>query len=365
MTATKARPGLYIHIPFCKSKCAYCAFASYAGCADLIGPYLKKLSSEAAQYKNKFKPKTLYIGGGTPSLLDPAQISFLINIIEKNFGPVKKFEEATFECNPESLTEDKIKLLKTAGFTRLSIGMQAMDDKHLKLIGRAHNKKQFLQVYKTAQKYFDNLNIDIIAALPGQSMADFKNGLAQALKLGPKHLSIYGLMAEEGAKLFDAGFIPDDDLCRKMLEHAADYLRARGWRQYEISNFAKEGCESLHNINYWRGGDYLGLGCAAASYIKGARRCNTEDLQKYIKAAKTPCESERLTGKRKLGEQIILGLRMTDGINLTAPMQKTFAADFKQLTTRGLLSKEGKNIKLTEEGKYMANEVWRHFVEPF
>ena len=360
-----ALPGLYIHIPFCKSKCAYCAFASYAGCADLIGPYLKKLSCEAALYKNKFKPKTLYIGGGTPSLLDCAQISSLIDIVEKNFVQVKNFEEATFECNPESLTEDKIKLLKAIGFTRLSIGMQAMDDKHLKLIGRAHNKKQFLQVYKTAQKYFDTLNIDIIAALPEQNIVDFKNGLAAAVKLGPKHLSVYGLMAEEGAKLFAAGFTPDDDLCRKMLEHAADYLTARGYGQYEISNFAQKGFESLHNINYWRGGEYLGLGCAAASYIKGTRRCNTGDLQEYTKAKKPKCESERLTGKPKLGEQIILGLRMLNGITLTAPQQKAFSAEIKKLVTRGLLLKDGKKIKLTGEGKYMANEVWRHFVEPF
>ena len=361
----RARHGLYIHIPFCKSKCAYCAFASYAGRADLIGSYLKALAKEAASYKNKFKPKTLYIGGGTPSLLDLKQLTFLIDIIEKNFSPIAKFEEAAFECNPESLTEEKIKLLKAAGFTRLSIGMQAMDDKNLNLIGRAHNKKQFLQVFKTAQKYFDNLNIDVIAALPQQSMADFKNGLAAAVKLGPRHISVYGLMVEEGTKLFASGFKPDDDLCRKMLEHAANYLTARGYGQYEISNFAQGGFESLHNINYWRGGDYLGLGCAAASYIKGARRCNTGDLQKYITAKKPPCEIERLTGKAKLGEQIILGLRMMDGIAPTVPMQKTFSADFKQLMSRGLLAKEGKKIKLTEEGRYMANEVWRHFVEPF
>jgi oxygen-independent coproporphyrinogen-3 oxidase len=222
-----------------------------------------------------------------------------------------------------------------------------------------------LQVYKTAQKYFDNLNIDLIAALPGQSMADFTRGLAQAAKLRPQHLSVYGLMVEEGTKLFSSGFAADDNLCRQMLEHAAAYLAARGYAQYEISNFALRGRESLHNINYWRGGEYLGLGAAAASYIKGVRRCNTKDLDIYINSKTPPCESEVLKGKAKLGEQIILGLRMTAGINLTAPQQRAFAADIKKLAARGLLETSGKNIRLTDEGKYMANEVWRHFVEPF
>ncbi|MDR1123652.1 MAG: radical SAM family heme chaperone HemW [Elusimicrobiota bacterium] len=361
--------GLYIHIPFCKSKCAYCAFPSYAGRADLIRPYLAALAKEAAFYKKKFSPRTLYVGGGTPSILSAAQINQLCGVIEKNFGPLKNFKETAFECNPESITEEKLKILKKRGFTRLSIGMQAAEDKYLKLIGRAHDAERFAAAFALAAKYFDNINIDIIAALPRQNLAAFKRGLAYAAGLGAAHISVYGLSVEEGTPLFKSGFAADDDLCRAMLEHAAKYLPARGCAQYEISNFARRGRESLHNINYWRGGQYLGLGAAAASYIKGARRCNTADLRIYINALQAgrrpPREGERLRGKAKLGEQIILGLRMTDGVKITAPMQKAFGADFAKLAARGLLEISGKNIRLSEEGKYLANEVWRHFVEPF
>lgn len=357
--------GLYIHIPFCVSKCNYCDFASYAGCADMIGPYLKALRREAENRKNDLKPSTLYIGGGTPSFLNTAQIKFLCGIIEDNFGAIKNFKESTFECNPESITEDKLKLLKSAGFNRLSIGMQTMADKHLKTIGRAHNKAQFLKAFKTAQKYFDNISVDIIAALPGQNLADFKDTIAQVVALGPAHLSVYGLQVEEGTPLYKSGFIADDNLCRAMLEHAAQYLEKSGYRQYEISNFAKRGKQSRHNINYWRGGQYLGLGAAAASYINGVRSVNTEDLKIYI-SGKNPTENnERLRGKAKLGEKVILGLRMIAGVRLTKQIQNSFGASIKKLIEGGLLAQTKNNIHLTKEGKYLANEVWRNFVEPF
>jgi oxygen-independent coproporphyrinogen-3 oxidase len=371
--------GLYIHIPFCVSKCDYCDFASYAGCSDLINPYLKALAKEARYYKNIFKPKTLYIGGGTPSLLAVKQIDFLCKAIENNFGEIKKFKELIFECNPESITEEKIKLLKNLGFTRLSIGMQAMTDKHLKIIGRAHNKKQFLAAYNTARKYFDNLNIDIIAALPEQTLQDFKSTLAQAAALGPEHISLYGLQVEEGTKLHKSGFISDDNLCRKMIEFAQDFLHAKNYIHYEISNYARNGKESLHNINYWKNGQYLGLGAAAASYINGTRRANTTDIKEYISRLLRQGQSsfprngglpfvafsEKLTGKKKEGEKIMLGLRMLKGINLSAKAQKLFADDFKDLAERGLITKNENKVYLSKEGFFMANEVFRRFVEPF
>ena len=353
--------GLYIHIPFCKSKCAYCAFASYAARKGFVWPYLKALADEAQAYKN-FKPQTLYIGGGTPSLLEPGQINYLCDIVEQNFG--FKFKEATFECNPESLTEDKLKVLKRCGFTRLSLGAQSMDDKCLKAIGRAHDKKTFLSAFKLAQKYFDNLSLDLIAALPGQTLFSFKTGLKDAAALGAKHISLYGLQVEEGTKLFKSGFAPDDNLCRAMLEYAADYLAGCGYAQYEISNFSQKGFESVHNINYWRGGEYLGLGSSAASYLKGARRCNADDFKQYIKGRRI-AESEKLTGKAKLGESIILGLRMIEGLKLTKQMRRYFGKEIAALCARGLLLRKGENIRFTDEGKYFANEAWRHFVEPF
>ncbi|MDR1683929.1 MAG: radical SAM family heme chaperone HemW, partial [Elusimicrobiota bacterium] len=305
-----------------------------------------------------------YIGGGTPSILSEAQIKTLAQIIEQNFGPVKNFKESTFEANPESLTEPKLKLLKTLGFNRLSIGMQSLADKELKAIKRAHTKAQFLAAYKTAQKYFDNINIDIIAGLPGQTLAGFKKTLQGALALAPRHVSVYGLQAEEGTPLYDGGFEPDDKLGRQMLELAASYLKKAGYEHYEISNFAKRGAQSLHNINYWQNGQYLGLGAAAASYIKGARAANTEDLQKYIKGGKKDI-CERLRGKAKVGETILLGLRMLGGLELTPVMQKYFGKDFAELKKQKLIKQNKNNMRLSKEGLFMANIVFRHFVEPF
>jgi oxygen-independent coproporphyrinogen-3 oxidase len=361
--------GIYIHIPFCVSKCSYCSFVSYAGRQNLITPYIKALLKEASLYKKTISPGTLYIGGGTPSLLSCVQMKTLCTGIQNIFGPVKSFKEATFECNPESLTPAKVKLLKELGFTRLSLGMQTTSDKHLKLIERAHNSKQFLKAYKTVRKYFDNVNVDLIAALPKQSFEDFKKAVTGTVALKPQHISIYGLEIEEGTKIYKAGYKNDDDLCRQMLEFAASYLAGHGYTQYEISNYTQKDRESLHNINYWRNGQYLGLGASAVSYIKGVRRTNTPDVDFYIKQlnrGKRPVVyKEALKGKAKAGEKIILGLRMLSGINVTPVIRSFFAADFEKLQKQGLLIKSKNNIRLSEEGKYLANEAFRHFVEPF
>lgn len=361
--------GLYIHIPFCVSKCGYCDFASFQGLSSLINPYLKALAKEAALNKNKIEPKTLYIGGGTPSSLSLAQIKTLCNIIQDNFGKIKNFKEASFECNPESVTEEKIKLLKQYGFTRLSLGMQVMSDKHLKLVGRAHNVRQFLSAVKIIKKYFDNFSIDLIAGLPQQTLQDFKDSFKQTILLSPKHLSVYGLQVEEGTPLHASGFINDDALTREMLEYTQDILSQNDYNQYEISNYSLKGFESLHNINYWKNGQYLGLGSAAASYIKGARSVNTADVKEYIKlidAGKKPlADKERLTGKAKAGESVILALRMTKGLRVTEALQKLFGKDFKELEDKKLIIKTKNNIRLSKEGIFFANEVFRHFVEPF
>ncbi|MDR0646802.1 MAG: radical SAM family heme chaperone HemW [Elusimicrobiota bacterium] len=360
--------GLYIHIPFCVSKCNYCDFVSFSNRENLKTPYINALLKEAQIYKNK-KPQTLYIGGGTPSLLSARQIEILLGGLAKTFGRIKNFKESTFECNPESLTEDKLKILKDYGISRLSIGAQVLNDKHLKAIGRAHTGRQFFKAYNLAAKYFNNINIDLIAGLPMQSLSDFKKSLKEAAKLEPKHFSIYGLQVEEGTKLFDSGFKADDNLERKMLEFTLEFLSANNYIHYEISNFAKKDFESLHNINYWQSGAYIGLGLAAASYLKGVRFQNINNVKKYIaninKGFSAIEFSEKLTGKAKEGEKIILALRMLRGANLSARAQKLFEADFKQLAARSLVYIKKNNARLSEEGLYTANEVFRCFVEPF
>ena len=361
--------GLYIHIPFCISKCVYCDFASFANIKRLRLPYLKALKCEIIlqkqHYKN-FSPKTLYIGGGTPSFLTAAQIKFLFNSI---YGCYKNFKEITFEANPESLTLQKIKLLKNLGVTRISLGLQSTFDKHLKTLSRAHNFKTFLRACTQAKKYFDNINIDLIAGLPNQTLEEFEESIKQLLSLKPQHISVYGLQVEEGTPLYKSGYLCDDNLTRKMLEMAENILCQNGFIHYEISNFSLPKHESKHNINYWLGGDYLGCGSAAASYMCGVRFQNTADVKEYIKSLaknKIPMVfEENLQGKAKVGEEILLKFRMLNGFKPTQKMLKYFGKEFKILLNKKLIIQDGKLLKLSEEGKYFANAVFRYFVEPF
>lgn len=358
--------GLYIHIPFCISKCKYCDFTSFANCTKYRKNYVETILKELSFYEEEINPKTLYIGGGTPSFLTPIQIKTLFAGIYKHFN---KFKEITFEANPESLTSEKLKILKHFGVTRLSIGLQSSFDRHLKSLGRAHNFAQFLKIYFLAQKFFDNINVDIIAGLPTQTLKEFNQTLKELCKLAPSHISVYGLQVEEGTPLFLSGYVVDDKLCRKMLESASLFLRKEGYHQYEISNFARRGKESKHNINYWRSGTYLGLGCAASSFLKGVRFQNTNNLKEYldkVSCGKKPIIlEEKLKGKAKLGEQILLAFRQLDGFKPTGKMLKLFKEDFKDILKQNLIIRKQGKLALSGEGKYFANIVFRHFVEPF
>lgn len=361
--------GLYIHIPFCKKKCNYCDFASFAGQEHTVDAYLQALCREA-DLCEETTYHTLYVGGGTPSLLTEKQIDQLAQIIRKNFGAVCAYQESTFEANPESLTPSKINTLRAAGFNRLSIGLQSFNDNELKTIGRVHTAQQFLTAYQEARKGgFSNINVDLIAGLPGQTEKSFAGSLRAVAALEPEHLSVYGLQIEEGTPFFKQGIVCDQDLMRLMLEHAADFLTQAGYHHYEISNFAKPGKEAVHNLNYWQNGEYLGLGCAAASYLQGTRRQNTPQLTAYLscmQAGKTPVVfSEKLEGKAKAGETVLLGLRMLDGIVLTEEQQRLFGREIEKHIQNGLLTQADKKVKLTREGLFLANEVFRSFVAPF
>lgn len=361
--------GLYIHIPFCRQKCRYCDFASFAGAETWIDPYLDALDKEASFYP-ACHFDTLYIGGGTPSLLSAAQLERLCQIISRRFAPPAAFLESTLEANPESATAEKLLLLKKAGFNRLSLGLQSFDDGVLKRIGRIHDVKTFLQAYETALRAgFENISVDLIAGLPGQDKTLFLDGLKKLAALRPAHISVYGLQVEEGTPFYKEGVQSDEDLLRDELEQTHFLLTQAGYKHYEISNFALPGRESRHNLNYWQNGPYLGLGSAAASYRNGVRSSNISSLRGYVQrmqSGQSPQEfAEKLSGKEKEGEQILLGLRMLDGVRLSAKQKHLFAKEIDALVRRGLVEQKDDFIKLTFEGMFLANQAFMAFVGPF
>ena len=365
---TPAR-GLYIHIPFCKQKCGYCDFASFAGIENQIDAYLNALEKEAALY-GEVCFDTLYIGGGTPSLLSLAQLKKLFQIISAKWGEVGTFTESTVEANPESLTEEKINFLKSAGVNRLSIGLQSFSDDILKRIGRIHTTEMFEQAYQSARLAgFNNINVDLIAGLPEQNEKQFVGGLKKLIALRPEHISVYALQVEEGTPFYRTGITADEDLVRKEWEQAHFLLAEKGYTHYEISNFARAGFESKHNLNYWNNGEYVGLGSAAASYQNGTRRNNISSVAAYIacvQSGKSPTEfAEHLTGKAAAGEQIMLGLRKLGGVRLSAEQQGLFAREIGDLCVRGLVEQNGDLLKLTFEGMFLANQAFVEFVGPF
>jgi len=361
--------GLYIHIPFCKQKCLYCDFASFAGKTDLIDTYLSALAQEAALVPHT-PAQTLYVGGGTPSLLGISQLQQLVQIITAHFGEVSRFEESTFEANPESLSREKADFLRGAGFNRLSLGLQSFNDDELKRIGRVHSAADFLRAYGAARAAgFSNINVDLIAGLPAQSLANFSRSLLHLISLKPEHISVYGLQIEEGTPFFERGIVCDQVLMRTMLEFAHDELARAGYMHYEISNYALAGKESKHNTHYWHNGDYIGLGSAAASYYGGVRRQNVADVQEYISRINAGQSAvafeEKLTDQAKAGECLMLGLRLLGGMELTAQQESFFAREIEKHIRGGLLMRDGKKVKLTQEGLYLANEVFCSFVAPF
>ena len=363
------KTGLYLHIPFCKQKCNYCDFASFAGREFLMKEYVAVLLQEAALSPVK-KFETLYIGGGTPSLLPTDLLKVLVQGVENFFGPIHAFEESTFEANPESLTEEKIDFLRAAGFNRLSIGLQSFHDNELKTLGRIHTQADFLRAFEAARKRgFQNINIDLIAGLPGQTLESFLDSLSAVISLNPEHLSVYGLQIEEGTPFFERGVVCDQLLMRRMLEETHARLSTVGFHHYEISNFARSGFMSKHNTHYWRYGEYVGLGSAAASFIGGIRRQNTPDIADYIARIKTNQSpvvfQETLPEQAREGEKLLLALRQLDGAEPSEKQLAYFSKEIEKHLQNGLLVRDGKKVKLSNEGLYLANEVFCSFVAPF
>lgn len=368
--------GLYIHIPFCKKKCYYCDFPSYSGMDDYWEAYIDALASELIQKADEFQNphvETVFIGGGTPSLIPAMCISKILDTVYSHYT-VSTDCECTIECNPGTLTEEKLRVYKEFGVNRLSIGLQACQDEILKALGRIHTWEEFLFSLKLAQKHeFDNINADIIFGIPYQTFEQWKETVSQITSLDLAHISCYSLLIEDNTvycKMKKEGIIKevDDELDRKMYHYAVDSLNAAGLYQYEISNFAKPHLRCRHNMNYWRRGEYLGVGAGAHSHYNKRRFANISDISMYIKGVNSRSlilsEDSYLSRENELEESIFLGLRLNEGIDLNK-LSKEFGIDLERknkkklehLTLQGFVEQEGSIVKLTKKGMDLANAI--------
>ncbi len=371
--------GLYIHIPFCLRKCFYCSYKTTTLLSDYsnkkndkekkVKQYLKALKNELRKYKGKVL-RSIYIGGGTPTVLSSFQLESLFKFCFNNFS-FKKNIEITVEANPGTLNRQKLKSLKKGGVNRLSIGLQTFDDRLLKSIGRIHTEKQFLDSFYLARKLgFDNINVDLIFALPGQRMCDWEKTLKKIINIKPEHVSLYSLSIDCGTRMYSdlkSGKIKacDEDLEADMYEYAIKILTEKGYQHYEISNFALPYKSSKHNQVYWDNRQYLGIGAGAVSFLHGIRSTNVEDIDEYIDKVNTDevcLKKEKLAGKKSIAEKIILGLRMQRGIKVNKQIEKNFEGTIEELVHRGLLERKKKNIRLTYKGLLLANQVFMEFL---
>jgi oxygen-independent coproporphyrinogen-3 oxidase len=374
--------GIYIHIPFCKQKCYYCDFISFPCKENFEKKYIDALKKEIKNCKlDAKKISTIYIGGGTPSYIDSAYIKEIIDIIKEKWGTLGSSVEATIEVNPGTVTQEKLQEYKNIGINRLSIGLQSTNDKILKQIGRIHTYNQFLETFQMARNVgFENINVDLMLALPNQTIYDLKESLKNVINLKPEHISVYSLILEENTKMYDmvqSGKLnlPDDDTERNMYWYVKDTLELEGYTHYEISNFAKANRESKHNVDCWNQKEYIGFGLSAHSYIKKQRFSNTTNLEQYIcnielnQFEKNRIIEEVQNEQDMEKEFMLLGLRKIEGVSIQNFKNKfgenpiyIFMDKLKKLVDENLLDIDGDNIKLTNRGLDLANLVWEEFV---
>lgn len=373
--------GLYVHIPFCVSKCNYCDFNSFKLNKELKDRYIKDLKKEMILYKDEFREKeitSIFLGGGTPSILESEEIKEIFFYIKSNFN-IKKDAEITIECNPGTLSKEKLITMKDLGINRLSIGLQATQESHLRYIGRIHTYEEFVKNYKEALDIgFKNINIDLMYALPNQNFDEWKDSLEKIVKLNPSHISAYSLILEEGTKLHymyekNEFEMIDEDTDIKMYNYTINYLKDNGYNQYEISNYSKSGFECNHNILYWKCNHYIGLGPGASGYINNYRYNNLESLNDYheklLNNEKPIDFIDELTIEDKIQEKIFMGLRMNEGIKFIE-FKDEFDLDFKlrfkdvlkRLKENKLIIEDEFGIKLTQDGREISNSVFIEFM---
>ena len=381
----KERMGIYLHIPFCVRKCAYCDFLSAPADEETREAYVRALTEEIRAFPDpdRYLVRSVFFGGGTPSLLAPAQTERILDAVRARFS-LTGDAEITAECNPGTLSREKLSAYRGMGISRLSIGLQSANDAELALLGRIHTFAVFRENYELAREAgFDNLNVDLIFGLPGQKRADWAATLAAVTALSPEHISAYSLIIEDGTPFgrtygedalrreegLAPRFLPDEEEERGMSEDTVRILEEAGLSRYEISNYARPGRGSVHNTGYWTREAYAGFGIGAASLLGHERTKNTEDLAAYLRGERSAGEREVLSREDEMAETMFLGLRLIRGVNLTRfartfgeRAQDRWAREIAQMTAEGLLETADGHLRLTPRGLDLANYVMAAFV---
>ena len=366
--------GIYIHVPFCKQKCTYCDFASYPHEIGKAEAYfaclIKEIDSRAEELKN-MTFNTVYFGGGTPSFVQAEFIGAILNHAKKRFNIIPN-AEITIEINPGTLTEEKVAIYKKAGINRFSIGLQSANDKMLERLNRIHTTQDFLFACSLLKGC--NLSVDVMIGLPDQKTEEVKQTIDLAIKGGAKHISVYALTPEEGTPMFTTylnGELPDADEVADMYAFTLEYLEKKGFMRYEVSNFAYNGYESKHNLNYWKRGEYVGLGVAASSCIANRRFTNTEKIDEYVHCLLhdryAEIFSEQIEGDEIKAEYAMLAMRTTEGVNLanyTQVFGSSFLTDFCEAIeqTEKYLDITPTHVRIKPEYLYVQNQIIIYFI---
>lgn len=375
---------LYIHIPFCVRKCKYCDFLSEPQDEWTREQYVEALVREIDAHRCKretHEVSTIFVGGGTPSVLTASQMKQIFDAVGKSFC-IRKDAEITLEANPGTVSEEKLRMYRECGINRLSFGLQSANNEELRLLGRIHTYEEFEENFRLARKYgFDNINVDLISAIPRQTMESFEETLSTVISLKPEHISSYSLIIEEETPFFEMygeggpfeEELPEEEEERRMYYRTDELLTAAGYHRYEISNYAKPGKECRHNLGYWDRVDYLGLGLGSASLMNHRRFRNTEDLRYYMRQSafieSLQKEQNELTLQEEMEEFMFLGLRKMEGIseddfrvNFKQHIEDVYGKQIEKLVREGLLSHHGGRIFLTKQGIDVSNYVFAEFL---
>lgn len=371
--------GLYIHIPFCQRKCNYCDFLSAPATKQVQNAYMETLQKEIREKATEYREwsvDTVFIGGGTPTSVSYEMLVEMVETVKAEFC-LENGCEITMECNPGTVTLEALKAYRSVGINRLSIGLQSTDDELLKKLGRIHNYEEFSETYRWAREAgFDNINVDIMSALPNQTLEQYEETLQKVVSLGVEHISAYSLIVEEGTPFFDwyeqdKLMLPDEDTERQMYYKTKEVLEKAGYFHYEISNYAKKGFECLHNVRYWVRKPYLGLGLGASSFVEGERYKNVSDLNEYItdNGYRKKEDAELLSEREAMEEFMFLGLRLTKGVSKVQfkkefgkAISVVYAEVIEELQRQQLIEEDEDRVWLTEYGVDVSNVVLSEFL---